>query len=204
MFDTNWSVGIDTFFTMGGYLRVEFRREKEAWLGQLYNQDYFFTTGGVQLFKWLFMQGSYRYGDQVYYHPLEPCLSVGNTLSLGTVLQPGMRLRLDFHFLHSSLSRKNDRQRLYSVKILNFLAAYQFNKYFFLRGAVRYDNYQEKLLTDFLASFTLIPGTVIHLGYGSLYEKKAWENNQWVPGQDSFLNMKNGLFFKVSYLWRIQ
>jgi hypothetical protein len=34
--------------------------------------------------------------------------------------------------------------------------------------------------------------------------KNAWENNQWVPGQDSFLNMKNGLFFKVSYLWRIR
>jgi hypothetical protein len=111
---------------------------------------------------------------------------------------------VDFQFLHSALYRESDRQKLYSIDILNLLTTYQFNKYFFLRAALRYDNYQEKLLTDFLASFTLIPGTVIHLGYGSLYEKKAWENNQWVPGQGGFLNMKNGLFFKVSYLWRIK
>jgi hypothetical protein len=204
MYDTNWLVGLDTYFTWGGFLKVEFRREKEAWLGQLFNQDYFFTSGRVQFFKWLYMQASYRYGDQVYYDPQEPYLSTGNTLTLGFILQPGVRLNLDFQFLHSALYRESDRQKLYSVDILNLLATYQFNKYFFLRAAVRYDNYQEKLLTDFLASFTLIPGTVIHLGYGSLYEKKAWENNQWVPGQDSFLNMKNGLFFKVSYLWRIR
>ncbi len=204
MFDTNWLAGLDTYFIPGGFLKLEFRQEKEAWLGQLFNQDYFFASGRVQLFKWLFMQASYRYGDQVYYHPQEPCLSTGNTLTLGMILQPGVRLSLDFQFWHSALYRESDRQKLYSVDIINLLAAYQFNKYFFVRAAVRYDNYQEKLLTDFLASFTLIPGTVIHLGYGSLYEKKAWENNQWVPGQDSFLNMKNGLFFKVSYLWRIR
>ncbi len=203
-FDTNWLVGFDAYFTQGGLLKVEFRREKEAWLGQLFNQDYFYASGEVQVFKWLFMKGSYRYGDQVYYHPQEPCLSVGNTIALGFILQPGLKLNLDFQFLHSSLYRENDSQKLYSIDILNLLAAYQFNKYFFVRTAVRYDNYEEKLLTDFLASFTLIPGTVIHLGYGSLYEKKAWENHQWVPGQDKFLNMKNGLFFKVSYLWRIR
>ncbi len=204
MYDTNWLVGLDTYFTWGGFLKVEFRREKEAWLGQLFNQDYFFTSGRVQLFKWLYIQGSYRYGDQLYYDPQEPCLSTGNTLTLEFILQPGVRLNLDFQFLHSALYRESDRQKLYSVDILNLLATYQFNKYFFLRGAVRYDSYEEKLLTDFLASFTLIPGTVIHLGYGSLYEKKAWENNQWVSDQDRFLNMKNGLFFKVSYLWRIR
>ena len=156
------------------------------------------------MYKWLYMQASYRYGDQVYYNPQDPCLGTGDTLILGFILQPGVRLKLDFQFLHSVLYREIDDQRLYSNDILNLLTTYQFNKYFFLRAALRYDNYQEKLLTDFLASFTLIPGTVIHLGYGSLYEKKAWENNRWVTGQDNFLNMKNSLFLKVSYLWRIR
>jgi len=204
MFDTNWLVGIDMFFTRRGFSRVEFRREKEAWQGQLFNKDYLYAYGRIQLFNWLYVQSSYRYGDQIYYHPLEPCLSTGKTFTLGFILQPGVRLSLNFQFLHSALYRESDRQKLYSVDILNLLAAYQFNKYFFLRGAIRYDSYQEKLLTDFLASFTLIPGTVIHLGYGSLYEKKIWQNDRWVPGQESFLNMKNGLFFKVSYLWRIR
>ncbi|MCP5103371.1 MAG: hypothetical protein GY950_08330, partial [bacterium] len=79
-----------------------------------------------------------------------------------------------------------------------------FNKYFFIRGILRYDSYQEKILTDLLASFTLIPGTVVHLGYGSLYLKNQWLPNQkrWVPGAEDFLQVKRGLFFKASYLWR--
>ncbi|MCP4157657.1 MAG: hypothetical protein GY757_58650 [bacterium] len=64
---------------------------------------------------------------------------------------------------------------------------------------------QKKLLTDFLASFTLIPGSVIHLGYGTLHEKKTWYNGTWVEApQASFMNMKKGLFLKVSYLIRIK
>ena len=68
---------------------------------------------------------------------------------------------------------------------------------------MRYNSYQHKLLTDFLASFTLIPGTVVHLGYGSLYLKNQYQDNQWFPGQGDLLKMKEGLFFKASYLLRL-
>jgi len=34
-------------------------------------------------------------------------------------------------------------------------------------------------MTDFLASFTYIPGTVIHIGYGSLYERIKWEDGEY-------------------------
>ena len=56
-------------------------------------------------------------------------------------------------------------------------------------------------MTDLLASFTYIPGTVIHLGYGSLYEKIRWEEGRYDPS-DRFLETQRGLFFKASYLWR--
>jgi len=204
MFDTNWWVGIDAYFTRGGFIRFEFRRDKEEWQGQLYSQKYLFAFARVQLFKWLYMDGFCRYGDQIYYHPEEPCLGTGPNISIGFVLQPGVKLNMNLQYVYNALYRKTDDLKLLSVDIVNLQATYQFNKYFFIRGAVRYDDYQEKLLTDFLASFTLIPGTVIHLGYGSLYEQKEWRDNQWVPGQDRFLNMKNGLFFKISYLWRIK
>jgi hypothetical protein len=50
--------------------------------------------------------------------------------------------------------------------------------------------------------FTYIPGTVIHLGYGSLYEKLAWGDEDCIPS-DRFLETKRSFFFKVSYLWRL-
>ena len=67
---------------------------------------------------------------------------------------------------------------------------------------LEYNDYRKKLLSDFLVSFTYIPGTVIQLGYGSLYEKYRWEESGYRP-DDRFLEMKRGLFFKASYLWRL-
>lgn len=204
MDDTYWRLGLNMYFTRQGFFRFEYRREKEAWLGQLFNKNYLFATGRLQPYKWLNISGDYRRGDQIYYHPEEPCLGTGNQIRFALTFQPNIKLNLGFEFFHDELYRKADDQKIYAVDILNVQTTYQFNKYFFIRGAVRYDNYQDKLLTDLLASFTLIPGTVLHLGYGSLYERKEWQNNQWVPGQGYLINIKNGLFFKVSYLWQIK
>jgi len=79
---------------------------------------------------------------------------------------------------------------------------YQLNRYLFVRGIAEYNNYREELLTDFLASFTYIPGTVIHVGYGSLQDRIRWENGDYVQA-DRFLETKRQLFAKVSYLWRM-
>ena len=204
MDDRYWGMGLDMYFTRQGFLKIEYRNEKEAWQGQLFNQKYFNSLGWMQLFNWFYIESSYRYGDQIYYGPGEPFPGTGHQVRFGLNFQPGIKLILDFEYVHNELYKKADRQKFYAIDILNIHTTYQFNKYFFLRGAVRYDHYQKKLLTDFLASFTLIPGTVTHLGYGSVYENKEWQNKEWVPGQGSLINIKNGLFFKVSCLLRIK
>jgi len=76
------------------------------------------------------------------------------------------------------------------------------NKYLFFRGIVEYDSFRKTLLTDFLASFTYIPGTVLHVGYGSFYEKIQWTGGDYISS-DRFLETKRGFFFKASYLWRL-
>lgn len=206
MDDTSWRLGLDMYFNLQGFLRFEYRNEKEAWQGQLFNQEYFYFFGKIQPGKWLNISGNYRYGNQIYYDLENPFLGTGYQIWLGGTFQPDIKLNLGVEWFHNVLFRKTGeiKQRFYTVDILNIQTTYQFNRYLFIRGAVRYDSFQKKVLTDFLASFTLIPGTVAHLGYGSLYEKTAWQDNRWVPGQGSFINIKNGLFFKVSYLWQIK
>ncbi len=71
----------------------------------------------------------------------------------------------------------------------------------FFRAIVEYNSFWKQVMTDFLASFTYIPGTVIHVGYGSLYEKTQWVEGQYRPGPN-FLETKRGFFVKASYLWR--
>ena len=60
------------------------------------------------------------------------------------------------------------------------------------------------MLTDALASYELVAGTVFHAGYGSLYERRIGPDNAFVPidqGQ-RYLAVNRGLFFKASYVHR--
>jgi hypothetical protein len=211
MDDTTWIFGLTFSFAPMGEINFEYYTEDEAWAGESFHKDYVVGQGQVQLFKWLLLYGSFIVGDGIYYDIQDPLLGRARTFNIGTAVQPGIKLNIGFDYLYTDLRQKQsspvepgvpDRQ-IYSVNIYNFRTTYQFNKYFFIRGILRYNGYQERLLTDFLASFTLIPGTVVHLGYGSIYLRNQWMDNRWVPGQGDFLPMKRGLFFKASYLWRI-
>ncbi len=81
------------------------------------------------------------------------------------------------------------------------MITYQANKYLFGRAIAEYNNYRKELLTDFLISFTYIPGTVLHVGYGSIYDRLGWDGTAY-QDTDSFMEMKRGLFVKASYLHR--
>jgi hypothetical protein len=60
------------------------------------------------------------------------------------------------------------------------------------------------VLTDFLASYELVAGTVLHAGYGSLFERRVGEGNAFVPVEQGqkYLSINRGLFFKASYVHR--
>ncbi len=58
------------------------------------------------------------------------------------------------------------------------------------------------MLTDFLASYELRPGTVAFIGYGSLYEKRDYQAPEWIEGEGNYLTTRRGLFLKASYLYR--
>jgi hypothetical protein len=156
------------------------------------------------MFKWLNLNGQLYIGDQIYYFTDDPFVGDNFAVDIGVTLQPGIKLRVGFNYSYSIFKEKQENQKLYSVNIYNLHTTYQFNKYFFMRGILRYNTFQEKLLTDLLASFTLIPGTVVHLGYGSLYLENQWQGSQWIAGQGDLLKMKQGLFFKASYLFRLK
>jgi len=59
-------------------------------------------------------------------------------------------------------------------------------------------------LSDLLASYEVVPGTVFQAGYGSLYEKQVEQPGTAVPNNldGKYLTVSRGLFFKASYLHR--
>ena len=115
---------------------------------------------------------------------------------------PSENLNFALNLIPTRLHPQRRRPKEYDYTILRSLNTYQVNKYLFFRAIVEYNSFRERLMTDFLASFTYIPGTVIHVGYGSAYEKIAWENDRFISS-DRFLESRRGFFFKASYLWRL-
>jgi hypothetical protein len=59
----------------------------------------------------------------------------------------------------------------------------------------QFDSSQKRVLGDFLASYELSPGTVLHAGYGSLYGRELDGGIQ----VDSYTQTARAVFVKASY-----
>ena len=200
MDDSYFRAAVDFSFIKQGNLSARFVSQKESWKGETFGLHSFNTEGGIQLTKWFQMGGGITMGEQIYYPAGMPFKGDYFSTGFGFTVQPNSRLSLTLSHHHSQLKRESEP--IYNVNIIYSRTTYQFNKYLFARVIIQYDSYKKNLLTDILASFTFIPGTVIHLGYGGLFEKQAWQNGNWASGVGNLRNMKRSFFFKASYLWR--
>jgi hypothetical protein len=200
MDDSFFRAAVDFSFTKQGNLGINFNTEKESWKGETFPLNSFNMEGGIQLTKWFQFGGGVTLGEQIYYPADIPFKGDYIGAGFGFTLQPNSNLSLTLSLHHSHL--KTETEEIYNVNIIYSRTTYQFNKYLFARAIIQYDSYKKNLLTDILVSFTLIPGTVIHLGYGGLYEENNWQTDHWVPGYGSLRVMKQSFFFKASYLWR--
>jgi hypothetical protein len=200
MDDSFFRAAVDFSFTRQGSLGVQLVSEKESWKGETFDLSSFNIEGEVQLTKWIQMGGGFTLGKQIYYQAEHPYKGDYLGAGYGFTIQPNAKFSVTLSLHHSHL--KKEKEEIYNVNILYSRTTYQFNKYLFVRAIIQYDSYKKNLLTDILASFTFIPGTVIHLGYGGLYEKQDWQNDQWIPGEGQLRSMKRSFFFKASYLWR--
>jgi hypothetical protein len=104
----------------------------------------------------------------------------------------------------SRFRRPETGEKVYDQGIWRGRLTYQFNSRLFVRGLVQYDTFYQRVLGDFLASFTYVPGTVLYLGYGSLNENQSWSGDGWQRGVtgDRFYQTRQSLFFKVSYRYQ--
>jgi hypothetical protein len=200
MDDTYLILSLEGHFSKSAYTGVHYFKTRESWMGQTFDLDQYYYFGHIQLTKWLHLDTILWWGDNIYYQGNPPFKGKWNDLSFGLDIQPSEKLSQSFSFSHTQLSKNSEK--IYDVNLLFSRTTYQFNKYLFLRAMLQYNSYQKKLLTDLLASFTLVPGTVLHVGYGALYENREWQDGNWVRRQGDLLDIKRSFFTKISYLWR--
>ena len=179
---------------------------KYHWSNEIFESENFDTTGvqiqaSGQVTKELRLQGTFAHQNAIYYSA-DPFAGRSTSGTAALIYQPTEQWLFDVRGTYQGFSRASDGRRLYDYGIYRGKVAYQVNRYLFFRGVAEYNTFRRQLLTDALASFTYIPGTVFHVGYGSLYEKLDWQGDRYVPGRD-FLETRRGFFLKASYLWRL-
>lgn len=199
--DIIFDYNLNFYFTKQGFFGIEYNPTIENWKGKKFNLTNYKLRGNIQITNWLKLGGSLGLGEQIYYNADPSYKGNGYNGSFDFTLQPSKNLNQYFEFYYTNLYK--DNEKIYDINIINSRTTYQFNRYFFIRSIIQYNSYQKRMLTDFLASFTFIPGTVLHVGYGSLYENRRWLNNQWQYKQGDMFNTKRSFFFKTSYLFRI-
>jgi len=182
-------------------LRINYSYSTEVFENEEFDTGGFHIYGGGQFTNQLFASILYRRTGAIFYSE-DPYQGTSDQVTGNLTFQPSDKLRTDLSLVYSDFRRDADGDRVYDYAIARGKVTYQLNKYLFFRGILEYNDFRERLLTDLLASFTYIPGTVIHLGYGSLYNKTRWDGGDYVPSED-FLETQRRLFFKMSYLWRM-
>jgi hypothetical protein len=194
--------GIRFSFTRQGFLRFDRFDGFETWARQRFERGNWRSFGSVQLFRWLSLDGNYMFGDAVFYDPDTPFQGRQRNWRIGATLQPSGRLSQALSYQRVEFDRASTGERVYDLDIINSRTTYQFSRQFFVRAIAQFDSSRHRVLTDFLSSYELRPGTVVYAGYGSLIERRAFVDGNWVLGTGDYDTSQRGLFFKASYLHR--
>jgi hypothetical protein len=194
-FDLRLILPRNSVFLMG------YRYSTEVFLDEKFNTSRVRFQTNSQFTRQFYFNLLYQYGKKIRYLE-DPYQGRGNDASATLRYLPSDKLHLDLSLIYSDFFRDFDSAKEYDYTIIRSKNIYQANKYLFFRAILEYNSFHKRLMTDFLASFTYIPGTVIHIGYGSLYEKIKWEDGEYRDA-DQFLETKRGFFFKASFLWRL-
>ncbi len=201
LYETNNSLDLRFLLPRSTMILFGYRYSTEAWQKERFSTSRTRLIGSSQITNKLFLSMNYFYGNKIRYVE-NPYQGKGSDVMASVTFLPIGQLHLELSLVYSEFTRKTDSQKEFDYMIIRSKHTFQVNKYLFFRAIVEYNSFRKQLMTDFLASFTYIPGTVIHIGYGSLYEKIRWAEGDYRPS-DTFLEMRRGFFFKASYLWRL-
>lgn len=182
-------------------LQAGARYSTEVFLGRRFPTSILRLSAKTLFTKQIAFQLSCVTGRKIRY--VEDSYGGGGTdASAELIFLPSDKLNLDLSLRYSDFTKASDGLREFDYTIVRGRATYQVDKYLFFRAIVEHNAFRKRLTTDLLASFTYIPGTVVHIGYGSAYERGEWRDGKFI-GTDRFLEARRGFFFKASYLWRL-
>ncbi len=199
LWETNNSLSVTSWIGGTVKAKIQYNLSTEIYQGEKFNTSglQFMMTGtaGTRIDGTL----SYRRRNAIYYP--ESLQGFGNVFVGEIRYLPFEKLHTQLSVSFQDLFDETDREKIFDYLLLRGRVTWQLNRYLFLRSIVEYNDYRKSVSTDFLASFTYIPGTVFHVGYGFLSEYREWNGIEYIESE-RLMEMKRGFFVKFSYLFR--
>jgi hypothetical protein len=189
-------------FTRQGFLRIDHVVGYEPWQGVRYTVNRPRLQGELQPFRWIGVEARLNWGPAIYYDAAEPFAGWSRNISTEISWQPTPRMNQTVEYRRVDFKRADTRAPVYDLELVNTKTTFQFTRQFFIRAIAQFDSSRYRVLTDFLSSYELRPGTVVYAGYGSLIERRDFVDGDWVVGAGDYRTSQRGLFFKASYLHR--
>lgn len=200
LWETNNRFGITAVILGSLTATLRYINATEIFAGERFSDSGIQISAGGQFSNAIYFTLSSRMSKAVIYSSA-PEQGKATVVSANLNFQPSEHFNLTATAIYANLFRASDNSLVYDYPIGRLRLTYQLNQYWFVRAIGEYNGYRKSLTDDFLLSFTYIPGTVMYLGYGSLFERIAWDQTVYVPAT-AYLETNRGIFFKVSYLWR--
>lgn len=169
---------------------------RETYVGNVYDLDFIKIEMNSQPINSLFLRASGNVSGKIYYNPAAPFQGDQRNVEGSVIWQATDKLSAEAGGGWIWFWRRADGGLIYDYRLYRYRTTYQISRDLFLRGVVEYNAYRDEVLTDLLASFTYIPGTVVYLGYGALADER---DNDLTLLKDR----EQGVFFKASYNWRM-
>lgn len=188
------------YYAQSAYSIMGYAMKKEHWRGQEYNLNQFLLFAQADITKWLRMHVRLTVGDMIHYDGLPSVKGSGFYIHLYANIIPTNSI--DQTFVYQYYDMEKDNNKLFTLNLLISRTLINVNKRLSLRSVVFYDDQQEKMVADFLASLVLKHGFVLHLGYGRRYDNWEYLDGNWIKEQGDLLNIERSFFAKVSYQWK--
>ncbi|MBI5710401.1 MAG: carbohydrate binding family 9 domain-containing protein [Candidatus Eisenbacteria bacterium] len=142
-------------------------------------------------------------GEEIHYDPADAFLAWGREWDAWATLRAGEKLKLELTATRVTEWRGRGGARVFDVEIARVKASYQFTRALALRVIPQWQSVDEDggrdrdLDVNVLASCQPGPGTVFYLGVDD-----GWNDPATDPVH-RFHRARRALFFKASYLWRV-
>ncbi|MBU1014382.1 MAG: carbohydrate binding family 9 domain-containing protein [Bacteroidetes bacterium] len=180
--------------------KIKYSLSNEVYLGQTFNTSGYHALLSSRIGTWLSAGILYRRTHAIYYSS-DPYGGVSNRLTSNIALTPVPKLSITLSHILADFKNENDNSPLYNYQIGRVQITYQINKYLFLRAIEEYNSYRKTLLSDYLVSFTYIPGTVFFMGYGNIFRQEE-PTEPFFSSRINPVEQQRGFFMKISYLYR--